>query len=163
LKKSQDARENSNNNVFLIIDEINRGLLGKIFGELIIDLEYRESQKFELPYSGETVSIPSNLVILGTMNTADRTIALVDYALRRRFFFIDARAMPDQEILRGWLDLHSDLESQQVENIINLFTSINEARAKQALPLIEAGYVEASDYNGVKIFKIPKSRVCRVS
>ena len=124
LKKSREARENPEKKTFLIIDEINRGLLGKIFGELIVGIEYRESQDFELPYSGDTVSIPSNLIILGTMNTADRSIALVDYALRRRFFFIEM--MPNINILKGWLESNSLLSSQEQEKVVSLFSRINE-------------------------------------
>jgi 5-methylcytosine-specific restriction protein B len=69
-----------------IIDEINRGNLPKIFGELYFLLEYRD-RSLNLLYSHEAFSLPKNLWIIGTMNTADRSIALVDAALRRRFFF----------------------------------------------------------------------------
>ncbi|RMF85134.1 MAG: AAA family ATPase, partial [Nitrospinota bacterium] len=84
----------------LIIDEINRGNLSRIFGELLYLLEYRE-KRVELPYSGEQFSVPSNLYLIGTMNTADRSIALVDHALRRRFHFI--RFRPDSGVLRRWM------------------------------------------------------------
>lgn len=85
----------------LIIDEINRGDISKIFGELIYGLEYRDqpvSSLYSVSGNSEIV-IPSNLLLIGTMNTADRSIALVDYALRRRFVFLDVR--PNREVIQS--------------------------------------------------------------
>ena len=83
----KECIENPTNRFVLIIDEINRGNTSKIFGELIYLLEYRD-EKISLTYSPlEEFYIPSNLYIIGTMNSADRSIAFVDYALRRRFYF----------------------------------------------------------------------------
>ena len=102
----QAAAEPSQNFV-LIIDEINRGNLAKIFGELYYLLEYRKDE-IRLQYSDELFSLPENLHIIGTMNTADRSIALVDVALRRRFHFF--RFFPDeppvQGLLQRWLERH---------------------------------------------------------
>ena len=70
-----------------MIDEINRGNLAKVFGELYFLLEYRD-RAMRLQYSDQPFSLPINLYIIGTMNTADRSIALVDLALRRRFHFV---------------------------------------------------------------------------
>ena len=95
LRRIADAAEESPEMTFvLVIDEINRGNLARIFGELYFLLEYRD-HTVELMYSQERFSLPKNLYIIGTMNTADRSIALVDSAMRRRFAFFDLR--PDQE------------------------------------------------------------------
>jgi 5-methylcytosine-specific restriction protein B len=89
---------------FLIIDEINRANLAKVFGELYFLLEYR-NQTVRLTYSGDDFSLPRNLFVIGTMNTADRSIALVDAAMRRRFAFVELspRAEPTRGLLRRWL------------------------------------------------------------
>lgn len=88
----------------LIIDEINRGNIAKVFGELYFLLEYR-GEEMRLQYSEEPFKLPSNLWVLGTMNTADKSIALVDAALRRRFYFYPffPDQPPIQGLLRRWL------------------------------------------------------------
>jgi 5-methylcytosine-specific restriction protein B len=89
----------------LIVDEINRGNVPKIFGELLFLLEYRDRQ-IALQYSpGEPFSLPRNLFVIGTMNTADRSIALVDAALRRRFYFVPflPNEEPIRDVLPKWL------------------------------------------------------------
>ena len=107
LSAAERARREPDKRHFLIIDEINRGNLTKVFGELYFLLEYRD-EEITLQYQaeeGKKFSLPSNLYIIGTMNTADRSIALVDLALRRRFYFVEFH--PDSEpikgVLRRWL------------------------------------------------------------
>lgn len=97
---AQVARDNPGHYHVFVIDELNRGNVAKVFGELYFLLEYRH-QGLNLQYSEERFFLPQNLLIIGTMNTADRSIALVDAALRRRFFFFPF--FPDQAPIKGLL------------------------------------------------------------
>ncbi|MET8241233.1 DUF4357 domain-containing protein [Streptomyces sp. NPDC005078] len=106
---------------FLIIDEINRANLAKVFGELYFLLEYR-NKSVRLTYSGDDFALPPNLFVVGTMNTADRSIALVDAAMRRRFAFVELspRTEPTSGLLRRWLmDQERDLEPADLLDALN--------------------------------------------
>ncbi len=94
---------------FFIIDEINRGNLSKIFGELLmlIERDYR-GEKISLAYNGMPFSVPKNLYIIGMMNTADRSLAMIDYALRRRFSFFDMEPAFDSDGFRKYQEGFND-------------------------------------------------------
>lgn len=117
----EEAGNNKDKKYLLIIDEINRGNISKIFGELLFLLEYRDDE-ITLPYSKDKFSIPDNVYIIGTMNTADRSIAFVDYALRRRFYFVEF--LPNKEVLEKWLNENPNKKSDI--DVLNLFTKLND-------------------------------------
>jgi hypothetical protein len=104
----------------LIIDEINRGNLSRVFGELMYLLEYRDKE-VPLASGGSTFRIPKNVYLIGTMNTADRSIALVDHALRRRFSFIYLE--PDYDVLESHLSEHG----LPVDSLIKTLKALNAA------------------------------------
>jgi len=124
----EDAKADPNNRYVLLIDEINRGNISKIFGELItlIENDKRAKDPLHLTYSKESFAVPKNLYIIGTMNTADRSLTQLDVALRRRFGFVEL--MPDYDLIDS---------SINGVNLANLLKNLNakirqhEGREKQ--------------------------------
>ena len=107
----------------LLIDEINRGNLPRIFGELLYLLEYRD-QEVLLPYSRRCFRLPPNLYLVGTMNAADRSVALLDQALRRRFSFVEMP--PDGAVLASWLEAHPPAAGTSFAGrVVGLFERLN--------------------------------------
>ena len=121
-RMAERARSDESNNYYLIIDEINRGNLAKVFGELYFLLEYRHEEMI-LQYSSESFSLPKNLYIIGTMNTADRSIALVDLALRRRFYFVDFQ--PNEEPIQSVLREYLKEEASGMEWVADVVDEVN--------------------------------------
>ena len=117
------AKANPDQKFVLIIDEINRGNLAKVFGELYFLLEYRDEEMSLMYSKSEKFSLPKNLIFIGTMNTSDRSIALVDSAIRRRFKFVhlDPMSEPCSQILTKWLERNqlSSAAAQLLENLNN--------------------------------------------
>ena len=124
-KLCKKAYNDKNNNYYLIIDEINRGNLSKIFGELLMLIEYdKREDSLKLAYSEEEFSVPDNLYIIGLMNTADRSLALIDYALRRRFSFIRIEPAFESE---KFMKVFNDKFDKDYSNVIDIIKKINEA------------------------------------
>ena len=120
LRFCNKARRAGEKPCVLIIDEINRANLARVFGELMYLLEYRD-RPIALASGGPEFSIPANVYLIGTMNTADRSIALVDQAMRRRFSFI--RLRPNYQLLANYLDNKGVLP----EKLVALLKEVNQS------------------------------------
>ncbi|MCI6371710.1 MAG: AAA family ATPase [Bacteroidaceae bacterium] len=124
----KQAKNNPDKEYFFIIDEINRGNLSKIFGELLmlIEKDYR-GKKMTLAYSSENFDVPNNLHIIGMMNTADRSLAMIDYALRRRFSFFNLK--PGFES-NGFKERQGSLNNEKYNELVNRIIELNNEIAK---------------------------------
>lgn len=122
----KDAEKNPDKDHFLIIDEINRGNLSKIFGELLmlIESDYRGPAENGvcLAYNGEKFAIPQNLYIIGLMNTSDRSLQIMDYALRRRFCFINILPGFDTVGFKGY---QSGLRNKKFDKLVTTIKGLN--------------------------------------
>lgn len=127
--KEAEMDENKDNKYFLIIDEINRGNISKIFGELFMLIENDkrgEEYALELVYKDdEKFFVPENLYIIGLMNTADRSLAMLDYALRRRFIFIDIEPAFNKPQFKNDLE-NKNIDKDLINKIIEKFIKLNE-------------------------------------
>lgn len=119
------AEEHPDQPYFFIIDEINRGNLSKIFGELLMLIECdKRGQSLILTYSDKEFSVPENLYIIGMMNTADRSLAIIDYALRRRFSFFELEPAFGTTVFRDHL-MKNDVDELLADKIVNRLNYIN--------------------------------------
>ena len=117
------AEMDDENEYFFIIDEINRGNLSKIFGELFMLIESdKRGIQLQLLYSGEKFAVPKNVYIIGMMNTADRSLAMLDYALRRRFAFYEMRPGFETD---GFREYCMSLGSEKFDRLIHGVESLN--------------------------------------
>lgn len=132
----QRAGQDRNRDYFFIIDEINRGNLSKIFGELLmlIEKDYRGTPA-TLAYTRKPFTVPENIYIIGMMNTADRSLALIDYALRRRFSFYDMEPGFDME---GFQAYQKGLDNETFDRLIECVRELNRAILKD--PALGAGF-----------------------
>ena len=132
----EKARQHPEQEYFFIIDEINRGNLSKIFGELLqlIEADYRGEETL-LAYSRKPFSVPENLYLIGMMNTADRSLALIDYALRRRFSFFE---MIPGFSTEGFKEYAATIQDETFEALVAQLISLNKAIAED--PALGKGF-----------------------
>ena len=145
-----DAETNPDATYVLVIDELNRGNVAKVFGELYFLLEYRD-EEMRLQYGGAPFRLPRNLLFICTMNTADRSIALMDAALRRRFYFAPffPNEPPIEGLLRRWLDEHAP---EMAEHVAGLVDRANELLDRDAA--IGPSYFMRGDLDEARVRRI---------
>lgn len=124
-KFCKQAEENPDHDYFFIIDEINRGNLSKIFGELLMLIEAdKRGERMILTYEDTEFHVPENIYIIGMMNTADRSLAIIDYALRRRFCFVELSPAFETESFKEYL-LNNQVEESLVDKIVSRLSYLN--------------------------------------
>ena len=158
LKAIEAARAEPDLALVVIVEEINRGNPAQTFGEMLTLLESdkrREDEAIELVYqrqAGERVFIPDNLYVIGTMNIADRSLALVDLALRRRFAFITLKTMLNER-WATWCRQEADLDHNTISNVRRVMTELNQeiARDRSLGPQFSVGHSFVTPAKGEKI------------
>ena len=144
----EKARRDTEHDYFFIIDEINRGNLSKILGELMMLIEgdkRGENNRIKLAYRNEEFYVPKNLYLIGMMNTADRSLAMMDYALRRRFSFFDVEPAFEKskfkEHLQGYIT-----DSSVINKVISRFTDLNKKIADEENSGLGKGFCIGHSY-----------------
>jgi len=153
------ARQDSRTHVF-IIDEINRGNLGKVFGELMMLIEPdKRGNKWAIPLTygsgpDDKFFVPENLYVIGLMNTADRSLAMVDYALRRRFAFVDVKPAFEKKVFRSYL-VDRGVSEELVELIVKRMRVVNEKIAADTANLGPGYCIGHSYFCGIAEREVP--------
>ena len=145
----EKASSDMDNDYFFIIDEINRGNISKIFGELLMLIESdNRDAEIILSYNNESFIVPNNLYIIGMMNTADRSIAVIDYALRRRFCFINIEPAFENEKFKSYLK-NQNVNDNLINKVIEKFTELNNIIEKDRT--LGKGYTIGHSYFCIKL------------
>ena len=119
----EKAEDNENAFYVLVLDEINRANIPQVFGQMLYLLEYR-GKDIELPYDGESISLPNNLLVIATMNSEDRSTGVLDFAFRRRFSHF--RFDPDSNVLSKWLNKkYKNSDEVNISQVVDLFENLN--------------------------------------
>ena len=149
-KFCEKAQKNPTKEYFLIIDEINRGNLSKILGELMMLIEVdKRGDKLTLPYSMDTFCVPKNLFIIGMMNTADRSLAFIDYAIRRRFSFYEINPAFNCDKFKDLLK-YNGISKELQQKIINKFNSLNDYISNELESGLGSGFRIGHSYFCIK-------------